>query len=229
MVKKGYEDQELARWIQAIREKKANLRREGLEVEEIAPGGKLSTRSLTAERIERINALDFVWDAARGCEKVSWEGRFQELLEYYETNQSWPSQSKGTLGLWVQKQRKAYAKNEPKYMRTKFPKLDEIGFEWTPRGYTRMSWTEGFEFLTAFGTLNGHFDVPCPGGNKKSDAHRLYRWVESLHGMYRSYKVGRRSGSLTNERIQLLTELGFEFRNSLVAEVEMELTRDENG
>ena len=72
-----------------------------------------------------------------------------------------------------------------------------------------------------FGRINGHFDVPPPassdtnenGKGKKSDAHRLYKWVESLHAMYRSYKLGRQPGSLTDERVVLLIKNGFVFRN----------------
>lgn len=37
-------------------------------------------------------------------------------------------------------------------------------------------------------------------------------WVESLHNMYRSYQLGRKSGSLTEDRIMLLVQRGFEFR-----------------
>ena len=65
-----------------------------------------------------------------------------------------------------------------------------------------------------FGRINGHFNVPCPVDvDKKGDAHRLYKWVESLHGMYRSYKLGRQSGSLTDDRVVLLIKHGFVFRN----------------
>mmetsp|Transcript_15208 Transcript_15208/g.33180 ORF Transcript_15208/g.33180 Transcript_15208/m.33180 type:complete len:108 (-) Transcript_15208:3-326(-) len=103
-------------------------------------------------------------------------------------------------------------------MKNKAPKLDEVGFEWTPRGNTRMSWDEGFELLMEYGRINGHYDVPIPGNaseevDRKSDEVRFYNWVQSLHGMYRSFKLGRKSGSLTDERIQLLMNYGFAFRN----------------
>jgi hypothetical protein len=69
-----------------------------------------------------------------------------------------------------------------------------------------------------FGRVNGNFDVRLSGAtgevdDKDSDAHRLYKWVESLHGMYRSYKLGRQSGSLTDDRVVLLIKQGFVFRN----------------
>ncbi len=67
-----------------------------------------------------------------------------------------------------------------------------------------------------YGKTNGHYDVQRPNTEKadaKSDELRLYKWVESLHRMYRSYTLGRQSGSLTEERIMLLVKQGFTFRN----------------
>mmetsp|Transcript_45566 Transcript_45566/g.96880 ORF Transcript_45566/g.96880 Transcript_45566/m.96880 type:complete len:112 (+) Transcript_45566:1380-1715(+) len=83
---------------------------------------------------------------------VSWESRFMELMDYYETNGRWPSQSMGTLGEWVHKQRGFYARNDKNYMKDKAPRLDEVGFEWTPRGNTRLKWDEGFELLVTLFT-----------------------------------------------------------------------------
>jgi len=68
--------------------------------------------------------------------------------------------------------------------------------------------------------MNGHYDVQPPTTGQvdtKSDEFRLYKWVESLHSMYRSYKLGRMSGSLTEERILLLVKHGFAFRNDRVS------------
>lgn len=84
-----------------------------------------------------------------------------------------------------------------------------------------MTWDEGLGLLLEFHRVNGHFDVPRPdaseatmdegGTSKTSTSLRLYNWVNSLHTMYRSYKLGRQPGSLTNERITTLMEHGFEF------------------
>eukprot|EP00580_Thalassiosira_gravida_P012261 CAMPEP_0201630722 /NCGR_PEP_ID=MMETSP0493-20130528/4956_1 /ASSEMBLY_ACC=CAM_ASM_000838 /TAXON_ID=420259 /ORGANISM="Thalassiosira gravida, Strain GMp14c1" /LENGTH=78 /DNA_ID=CAMNT_0048101935 /DNA_START=114 /DNA_END=350 /DNA_ORIENTATION=- len=77
-----------------------------------------------------------------------------------------------------------------------------------------MSWEEGFDMLMEFHRINGHFDVPSASElDKMSDERRLYKWVESLHNMYRSYKIGRKSGSLSDERVVLLIKHGFVFRN----------------
>jgi len=97
--------------------------------------------------------------------------------------------------------------------------LDVVGFEWTPRGNTRVTWDEGFEMLMDYGRMHGDYDVQPPATGQvdtKSDEFRLYQWVESLHSMYRSYKLGRMSDSLTGERISLLGKHGFSFRNDRV-------------
>jgi len=214
-VNKKYHDKKLAMWVKNIREKKAKLVKAGIEYEVLEPGQKMLPRTLTKERIERMTNIGFVWVCSTGP-NTPWEDRFQELLEYYEENGRWPSQSMGTLGQWVHKQRQKYTRREPKYMKERAPKLDEVGFEWTPRGNTKLTWDEGFEMLMAFGRINGHYNVQAPAGDNvdlKSGEYRLYKWVESLHAMYRSYKLGRQSGSLSEERILLLIKQGFEFRN----------------
>jgi len=215
-------DKELAKWVKGLREKKALLRRKGFEFE-VPPfhGDKLTLRTLTAERVETLESVGFPWIVGSTKESwVSWEERFQEAVAYHEENGRWPSQSMGGLGMWVHKQRQMYAKKDENYMTKRAPLLDEVGFEWTPRGNTKISWDEGFEMLMAYYRINGHFDVPAPtieeGGepvDRRSNMYRLHKWVESLHSMYRSYKLGRQSGSLNDERALLLIKEGFEFRD----------------
>jgi len=208
------EIKKLGNWVQAIRNRRMSLLRDGIEYEEAVPGkrNRILTKQLTAERIDRLDSIEFVWSVAGP--KVAWEDRFRELMEYREANGRWPSQSMGKLGEWVHKQRVCYAKKDKNFMLNKAPKLDEVGFEWTPRGNTRLNWDEGFEMLMEFGRINGHYNVPCPPEevDRKSNEVRLYNWVESLHRMYKSYKLGRQAGSLTDERILLLIKNGFEFR-----------------
>ena len=133
--------------------------------------------------------------------------------------------------------------------------LDEVGFEWMPKGNTMMKWDEALELLVSatmcpaffshelhhlrssilclqqleFRRRNGHFKVPNPreaamkastesgdasvAVDSRSQAQRLYNWVNSLHRLYRQYQLGRKSGWLTNERILVLLKHGFEFQD----------------
>ena len=78
-----------------------------------------------------------------------------------------------------------------------------------------------FPWKLAFYRTNGNFDVPCPVGDTKSQAFKLYKWVESLHSMFQSYRSGRQSGSLTEERIELLLNHGFQFRENWTGDLEL--------
>merc|ERR1712194_875175 len=124
----------------------------------------------------------------------------------------WPSQSQGRLGEWMRIQRHSFVRNDEQYMKYRAPRLDEVGFEWTPRGNTKIKWDKGLELLLEFRRSNGHFIVPNPkttamearmeegdppaAVDAKSEEYRLYMWVNSLHRMYRQYTRGRQSGSL---------------------------------
>ena len=54
----------------------------------------------------------------------------------------------------VHKQRQHYAKGNETFMKTKAIKLDEIGFEWTPRGNTKIKWEDGMDLLVSSITLS---------------------------------------------------------------------------
>ena len=95
--------------------------RKGIEVEVPEPGKPVFNKTLTAERLERLNSVGFQWSISGP--KMAWEDRFKDLMEYYESHGKWPSQSIGSLGGWVNKQRGLYARNDKNYMATKAPKV----------------------------------------------------------------------------------------------------------
>ena len=82
--------------------------------------------TLTAERIARLDSIGFAWAPSGGIPRHSWEDRFRELTDYYESNEStWPSQSMGQLGEWVHKQRTKYQLKDEIFMKTKAPRVRE--------------------------------------------------------------------------------------------------------
>jgi len=104
-----------------MREKMAIMQKKGLEAEEPKPGLKSQARNLTSERIKKLNSIGFVWSILPP--KVSWEDRFEELMEYYYENGKWPPQSMGKLGEFVTKQRALHTQNSVNFMKNRAPKV----------------------------------------------------------------------------------------------------------
>jgi hypothetical protein len=88
-----------------------------------------SDGELSLFRIERLDGIDFIWDAF----DYKWRKLYQELLEYkakYGSTSvpiSWPTK----LGVWVRTQRKA--KKNGEIDRSREQLLDEAGFLWSSR------------------------------------------------------------------------------------------------
>ena len=104
-----------------MREKMTIIKKKGLEFEEPKPGRLIAARTLTAERIEKLNSIGFVWSILPPT--VCWEDRFQELMEYYYENGKWPSQSMGSLGEFVHTQRQLFSLNNVNFMKNRAPKV----------------------------------------------------------------------------------------------------------
>eukprot|EP00970_Alexandrium_tamarense_P001477 scaffold154_cov185-Alexandrium_tamarense.AAC.5 len=132
-------DHRLGRWVGALREKKRKI---SLKGEEYEPDdrkdatGRFGGLTLTKERIGRLEALGFQWTVATKP-KISWEVRFADAVEYFQTNGKWPPQSMGSLGEWIHKQRVHYTKRDKTFMEKRFAKLEEVGFEWCPKKQKR--------------------------------------------------------------------------------------------
>ena len=95
----------LACFVKDVQYNTTKLKQRGLEHEEIPVRAKhanrVSGKILTAERIARLDSIGFCWNVWEerfpNVPKVSWQGRFEEALEYREEHGQWPSsQSMGT-------------------------------------------------------------------------------------------------------------------------------------
>ena len=116
---------QLSNWVNAIRNRRRTLLRDGIEHEDDKVGvrKRVLTKALTSERIRLLDSIEFVWSIAGP--KAAWEDRFRELMEYYDANDRWPSQSMGKLGEWIHKQRMQYSKRDEKFMKERAPKVRE--------------------------------------------------------------------------------------------------------
>jgi hypothetical protein len=121
------EDRRLGKWVSKLREKRGELDKKEEEYETSNSRGKVTSRTLTKERIEQLDEIGFTW-RIKTKPPVPWDTRLRELVEFYQTNGSWPSRKHdGTLGAWVHNQRQMYGRKDKHFMAERFAKLDEIG------------------------------------------------------------------------------------------------------
>jgi hypothetical protein len=87
--------------------------------------------TLTDEREQKLNDVDFVWDAHLS----SWEERFMELVEFKQKHgHTNVPRSNGRLGSWVKSQRRQHAlyiRGEKSHLKAqRVEKMKSLGFEW---------------------------------------------------------------------------------------------------
>jgi hypothetical protein len=99
-------------------------------------------------------------------------------------------QSQGSLGIWVNNQRKNFNKDRMREDRKEL--LHAIGFVWGP---VKEAWQRNCENLLSYKNKNGHCNVPQSEGN-------LGVWVNSQRRLFNRDRMPK-------ERIDLLEELGF--------------------
>lgn len=79
-------------------------------------------------------------------------------------------------------------------------RLDELGFVWS----IRDDWQKHYDELKEYKKKHGHCNVP----SRYSENRRLGIWVSSMRAAYKKADPGR-SAPLTQDRIDLLNQLGF--------------------
>jgi DNA-binding TFAR19-related protein (PDSD5 family) len=148
---------------------------------------------LTPERIQRLDALGFVWDVL----VEQWEQGMKELSTYKEEHgdclvpQGYITTSGNKLGTWLSSQRSRKDRLTPEQVQ----RLDALEFVWDQLA---EQWEQGFKELSTY--KEEHGDCLVPRGHKTASGHKLGSWV----GTQRSKK-----NQLTPEQVQRLDALGF--------------------
>jgi hypothetical protein len=147
-------------------------------------------RPLSDEQKRRLNELEFVWDPRQ----KEWEVMFKKWLDYVAKHPNRPilSQDKQftKLGRWVDKQRKLY--NANKLENKRYLLLRETPFPFKPK----KLWNESYNELRLFKEHNGHIQLP-PG-----------KEYEQLRGWLAQQRNRIKNGTLSPEKIKLLSEIG---------------------
>jgi hypothetical protein len=165
-----------------------------------------SKKLLRKDRVAKLDSIGFGW-ARRHSRHVSWEIRFQQLVEYKQTygNCEPPKKYEHNmeLGRWVKNQRYLEGKNSmPKYHRAK---LESIGFRFaTGQGKKSDGWDAFFEELRDY--LRNHGDCNVPEEYRLNPSLSL--WVRKQRHDY-SLKCGGDQGAMAAEHEAKLNVLGF--------------------
>ncbi|EJK62012.1 hypothetical protein THAOC_17398, partial [Thalassiosira oceanica] len=97
---------------------------------------------LSEKRIQKLEDLGFDWGTARGSQ-LPWDERFDALTEYQRAyGECNVPRGHETLGTWVRDQRQL--KKKGKLPKERVQKLDNLGFDWSPRG-TPPTWDDHFD------------------------------------------------------------------------------------
>jgi len=137
------------------------------------------------------------------------------------------------LGPWLVQQRKDYRRDpdDPERLEPyKIAALEKLEIEWEP---FRQHWFNRYDDLKRYKEEHGHCRVPyCSGRSQKKRKHEeededhmeegedgkvkydsLGVWVKRQRNQYKNFKAGNKEkcGEMTEERIQLLETIGFEW------------------
>ena len=149
--------------------------------------------SLTSDRIEQLNSLEFDW-AVRSSK---WEEMLGRLLAYRAKSgdchvpANWPEDKE--LANWVTRQRTL--KKAGNLADTQVERLSAIGFAWDA---LELHWEEFFTRLANYSAANGHTDVPAVWPEDRE----LATWVGTQRKAFKS-------GKLTPVRVARLAQIGF--------------------
>jgi hypothetical protein len=160
--------------------------------------------SITEQRINLLNELDFVWNA----QEEAWQRQINQLKEFHciygHCNVPIDSVKYPKLGLWIKEQRRHYTlmkQGKPSHMTIeRYQQLSALDFCYDTHEST---WKQRLEELQEFKRINGTCAVPCNYSNSK-----LAVWVHHQRRQYKKMKLGDAS-HMTSERVEALNQIGF--------------------
>lgn len=164
---------------------------------------KNQKKSMTPERIQNLNDLQFSW-----CNRSTWEKRFDELNSYHSAHghSKVPINDEEyiELGRFVASQRHQYkllSKGKKSTLSDdRIHALSSVDFIFDVSNLAEEAWSGRYEELVQYFNENGHSAVPIK--------HDLWRWCDSQRISYRQTSQGK-SSAMTKERIEKLVSLNF--------------------
>ena len=151
--------------------------------------------TLSADRVNRLEALGFVWDPF----DEHWESMFSELVQYKEMHGDCDVPQNSTthksLGIWVARQRRSYDRGE--LSTDRIDSLETLGFAWD---ILSTVWEKRFSELCRYKSEHGDCNVPR---HWKKNRHLGY-WVNTQ-------RIDYKEGILPEEKVTRLEAVGFQW------------------
>ncbi len=152
-------------------------------------------RILPQEKVDLLNSIGFVWDPL----EAEWQNSFSQLQKFKkEYGHANPPRGKNVfsvLGEWCKTQRISHKNG--KLSQERIDLLNSIGFDWDP---LETEWQNNFSQLQKFKKEYGH---ASPSRYDKG-FNSLGRWCRTQREKYKN-------GKLSQERIDLLNSIGFDW------------------
>lgn len=160
-----------------------------------------NSENLLQERIDKLNELNFIWDARDD----RWMSSYQITKAFYEKNGRLPVRSDTVSSddlenvyHWVCQQRQQIKNGALSSERIKL--LEQIGFATESKTADDL-WYENFSLLAEFAAENHRF--PAISDSKESElTNKIYHWMLRQREYYKK-------GKLSEERIRKLESIGF--------------------
>lgn len=155
---------------------------------------------LTQDQIDKLNALNIVWDSYHN---LVWEKNYLEAKEYYErfgdlrVPAKYVTETGFPLGVWIVMMRKARADQRFSIVtEERIQRLDEIGMSWNViSDQWERNYLEAVDYYREHGDLIVTKDYVTPNGIK------LGYWIARL-------RINRKASKLTDDQINRLNQIG---------------------
>ncbi|PRY01205.1 helicase associated protein [Pontibacter ummariensis] len=159
-----------------------------------------SKGKLSADKLEKLNELGFVWskdtqDQLKAVYDTQWEASFEKLKAYRQAHGTYQVSLKinAVLQRWTSWQRMLFY--EEKLSADRIDKLNKIGFPWSVQ---KEYWMKMYNALVDYRKRFGHTRVP-------------FQWAPNPQLSAWSYKVRLNKAELDSQKVKLLDRIGFDW------------------
>jgi hypothetical protein len=152
--------------------------------------------NLSKIQIDKLDEIGFDWNP----NETNWQALYNELKDYFDkhghSNIPVIFSENPHLGKFCFKQRQNFRNDILKTDKIKL--LEDIEFVWFPQD---KSFEDNLKLLFDFYSVNGHFKVPS-----KKEFRQLTNW-------FNAQKRHIRKGTLSEEKLKMFKEIGYEMEN----------------